>query len=391
MQRLTLELDSRVSQRTKSLQMTQDRLRALATQLSLAEERVRRSLATELHDYLGQILVVCRMKLTQASQGPLERREEHLRDADKNLQDAITYTRSLAAQLTPPVLREFGLLMGLTWLAEQMKQHELGVALQLNASSLDLSEEHAILLFQCVRELLMNIVKHSGTKQATLSVEVIEQTLVVTVTDEGRGFDLSTETSTSPGDTHFGLFSIRERMDAVGGRFQLLSFPGQGTSATLRLPMGSSRSSVTPQTDALISPPISPSQNAEAHIARVLMVDDHPMMRQGLRAIVEQFDHCHVIGEAADGQEALALAQQLRPDMVIMDVNMPNMDGIEATRQLLSVFPELIVIGLSVHNSAQVDAEMKLAGAAAYLTKDAAPELLYQAILTALSKRNSSR
>lgn len=117
------------------------------------------------------------------------------------------------------------------------------------------------------------------------------------------------------------------------------------------------------------------------------MVDDHPMVRQGLRAIVEQFDHCHVIGEAADGHEALSLAQRLRPDIVIMDVNMPNMDGIEATRQLLTLFPQLIVIGLSVHNSPQIEAEMNRAGAAAYLTKDAAPEQLYQAVLTALANR----
>ena len=124
---LSLELDARVSKRTQSLQMTQDRLRGLATQLSLEEERVRRTLASDLHDYLGQMLVVCRMKLTQASQGVNEPTQQQLREADRILQDAITYTRSLVAQLTPPVLREFGLIMGLTWLAEQMKHRGLKV------------------------------------------------------------------------------------------------------------------------------------------------------------------------------------------------------------------------------------------------------------------------
>ena len=75
---LTLELDSRVSQRTHALTVTQDRLRGLATQLSLAEERVRRSLAMDLHDYLGQLLVVCRMKLGQARQGMAEQRDQFL-------------------------------------------------------------------------------------------------------------------------------------------------------------------------------------------------------------------------------------------------------------------------------------------------------------------------
>ena len=125
---LTLELDSRVSQRTHALTVTQDRLRGLATQLSLAEERVRRSLATDLHDYLGQLLVVCRMKLSQALHGTAGQSDQPLHDADRLLNDAITYTRSLVAQLTPPVLREFGLIMGLTWLAEQMKQHYRDIA-----------------------------------------------------------------------------------------------------------------------------------------------------------------------------------------------------------------------------------------------------------------------
>ena len=382
---LTLELDSRVSQRTHSLTVSQERLRALATQLSLAEERVRRSLASELHDYLGQMLVVCRLKLTQASQGTNEAREQQLRDADRILQDAITYTRSLVAQLTPPVLREFGLIMGLTWLAEQMKQHhELRVGMTLNVTSVELSEEHAILLFQSVREILMNIVKHADTTEAALTVDLTQQTLVVTVKDTGRGFDLSAERS-SP-EPHFGLFSIRERMEAVGGEFVLTSIRGQGTTATLSLAVKPAVATVQFPSSPHTAPPLTSNQ-AQAQPVRVLMADDHPMVRQGLRAIVEQFDRIQVVGEAADGEEALRLAQSLLPDVVIMDVNMPKMDGVEATRHITSTCPNVVVIGLSVHNSPHVQTAMKEAGAAAYLTKDAAPEQLYQAILAAHGHR----
>jgi PAS domain S-box-containing protein len=383
---LTLELDSRVSQRTQSLQMTQDRLRALATQLSLAEERVRRSLASELHDYLGQMLVVCRMKLTQASQGANEPTELQLRDANRILQDAIAYTRSLVAQLTPPVLREFGLVMGLTWLAEQMKQHHgLRVGMRLNIPSVDLSEEHAILLFQSVRELLMNIVKHAGTTEAALTVDLAQQTLVLTVKDTGRGFDPSAEPPTP--EPHFGLFSIRERMEAVGGHFVLTSVPGHGTTATLSLSVElsapSTRSSSNPDT----SPSLSLNRGSQGEPVRVLIVDDHPMVRQGLRAIVDQFDRIQVVGEAGNGQEAVRLTQTLVPDVVIMDVNMPTIDGVEATRQITACYSHVVVIGLSVHNSPQVAEAMKQAGAAAYLTKDAAPEQLYQAICGAIDER----
>ena len=113
------------------------------------------------------------------------------------------------------------------------------------------------------------------------------------------------------------------------------------------------------------------------------------MVRQGLRGIVEQFDRIQVVGEAGDGQEAVQLAQTLLPDVVIMDVNLPTMDGVEATRQITACCPHVVVIGLSVHNSPQVAEEMKQAGAAAYLTKDAAPEQLYNAIRGALDQRRS--
>ncbi len=94
-----------------------------------------------------------------------------------------------------------------------------------------------------------------------------------------------------------------------------------------------------------------------------------------------------MIGEAGNGQEAVKLTQTLVPDVVIMDVNMPTMDGVEATHQITACYPRVVVIGLSVHNSPQVAEAMKQAGAVAYLTKDAAPEQLYQAICGAIDER----
>ena len=385
---LTLELDSRVSQRTHALTLSQDRLRGLATQLSLAEERVRRSLASELHDYLGQLLVVCRLKLNQAKQGPVEQRDQPLQDADRLLNDAITYTRSLVAQLTPPVLREFGLIMGLTWLAEQMKQHGLRVSMTLNVPVVELSEEHAILVFQSVRELLLNTVKHAGTTDAALTVDLVQDTLVVIVQDRGRGFDPSAELSIT--DPHFGLFSIRERMEAVGGKFTLTSAPGGGTTARLSLGIKSIAQPNPALSKAGSRPPLSSGRAIHGQSVRILMVDDHPMVRQGLRTIVEQFEEMEVVGEAVDGGDAVRLAQSLRPDVVIMDVNLPTMDGVEATKVITATCPNILVIGLSVHNSPQVESAMKEAGAATFLTKDAAPEQLHQAISAAVQSRRSS-
>ena len=114
------------------------------------------------------------------------------------------------------------------------------------------------------------------------------------------------------------------------------------------------------------------------------MVDDHPLVRQGLRGVVEGFDNMQVIGEASNGKEAVDQALSLRPNVVIMDVNMPVMNGIEATRLIKAQCPDITVVGLSVNNDRQVQAAMKAAGASAYLTKDTAPELLCKVISEAL-------
>jgi two-component system response regulator DegU len=109
-------------------------------------------------------------------------------------------------------------------------------------------------------------------------------------------------------------------------------------------------------------------------------VDDHPLVRQGLRGIVDGVDNMQVVGEAADGYQAVQFIKTHRPDVVVMDVNMPTMDGIEATRLIRRNFPEVAVIGLSVHNSDQIASAMREAGVMAYLKKDVAPEELQRTI-----------
>ncbi len=383
---LSVQLDQRVAERTHDLIETRQRLRSLASELSLAEQRVRRQIATELHDYLGQLLVVCRLKLSQASHRAQDTElAQQLKDADKIIQDSLSYTRSLVAELAPPVLREFGLLMGLTWLAEQMEQHGITVTMQVPSSSFHVEEDQAILLFQSARELLMNIVKHAGTKQALLSVVTTPagDMLTIRVADRGRGFDHALETRTV--GKHFGLFSIRERMEALGGRLELKSGLGQGTTASLILPLGSRGCAAGPVESDTGSN--QEKEEGQPNDVRVLMVDDHPLVREGLRGVLEGYEHVHIVAEAADGYEAVKLAEQLRPDVVIMDVNMPILDGIEATRLITQTMPSMAVIGLSVHQSHQIERSMKEAGAVAYLTKDVAAEQLHSAITSALEKK----
>ncbi|MGZ8375532.1 MAG: response regulator, partial [Nitrospira sp.] len=122
---------------------------------------------------------------------------------------------------------------------------------------------------------------------------------------------------------------------------------------------------------------------------RVLLVDDHTMMRQGLRAILESYPDIEVVGEACTGLEAVNAMELLSPRVVIMDINMPKMNGIEATAEIKSRFPETIVLGLSVNEEEGTKGAMLNAGAAMLLTKEAAGEQLYEAMQKVLKDTSS--
>ena len=112
---------------------------------------------------------------------------------------------------------------------------------------------------------------------------------------------------------------------------------------------------------------------------RVLIADDRPTTRRGLRALLALLPQVEVIGEAADGGECVNLVAEYRPDVVLMDMQMPVMDGAEATRRIKKQWPEVKVIALTIH--ARYRAEALAAGADAFLLKDGAPGTLAGAIL----------
>jgi len=104
-------------------------------------------------------------------------------------------------------------------------------------------------------------------------------------------------------------------------------------------------------------------------VCRVLIADDHKIMREGLVRLLQYEPDLDVVGQASDGQQAVDLAGELRPDIIIMDINLGEMSGIEATRRILLQCPDFRVIGLSMHEDRNVARAMREAGAAAYLTK----------------------
>jgi DNA-binding NarL/FixJ family response regulator len=123
------------------------------------------------------------------------------------------------------------------------------------------------------------------------------------------------------------------------------------------------------------------SSLAPPKVKRAIIADDHRIMREGLRSLLERSGDFECIAEADDGYQAVMLATELRPDIVIMDIAMPNLNGIEATRQIKSELPEVEVVVLSMHATRNYVLQVLQAGASAYLLKDSAFEELSTALL----------
>jgi DNA-binding NarL/FixJ family response regulator len=118
---------------------------------------------------------------------------------------------------------------------------------------------------------------------------------------------------------------------------------------------------------------------------RILLVDDHEIMREGMCALLRKHPEFEVVGQAADGRRALDLTQQLDPDVVVMDNGMPNLNGIDATRQVLTLNPRIKIMALSTHSDGSIVAKMIKSGACGYMLKESAFNELIDGLLTMMS------
>ncbi len=226
-------------QAQEALAQTRRRLQALASELSLAEERIRRQTALEIHDNIAQSIALATLQLGKVRRLDLP---PGLMSALEEMQalcvESLEGIRLLIADLSSPVLYELGLIPALKALASQLgKRHGLNIGFHAALEHLALDEDVKILIFQSVRELLINVAKHAQTESAEIRVRVKDSFLEAVVADRGVGADLSRVNPQMEAGGGFGLFSIRERLESVGGRFRFESSPGKGTKVTLMAPV----------------------------------------------------------------------------------------------------------------------------------------------------------
>lgn len=352
----------------------QARLRSLASELALTGERERRRIAQQLHDDIGHNLALLKFRLGEQRAGLPGGEYEQLSGL---LETCIQASRTLTFELSPPVLHELGLAAALEWLSHQLEtNYGITCNYEDDRRPKPLTEDLRVEVFQAARELLANTGKHSGASEAWISTRVDGQMLEVIIGDDGRGFDVARR-QRERNNLGFGLFSIRERLAHLDGSFELESAPGQGTEITLRVPLESAAGQeVAP---GLAQPRAGEAAAASPSIS-ILLADDQQLTRAGLRSLLEREGDLRVVGEAGTGTQAVELAAELNPDVVVMDVAMPGLNGIEATRQIIEASPVIKVIGLSMHSDGQYVLEMLRAGATGYLLKDCAQEDLAQAI-----------
>lgn len=378
-------LMEQLEQANRQLDTRARQLQRLTLALTQAEEVERRRVAHVLHDGLQQLLAAGRLPLRRlmSGKGTAVEQKDALKEVDSILQEAIDSSRTLSRELSPPLLYHAGLGPALELLAaDYAAKYGLEVDVQWEEETSKLTESLRAFLFESTRELLLNVHKHACADSVRIDVVADAEMACLSVRDDGKGADPTRfEFGDASAQSGFGLFGIRERIELLGGRCDIESRPGEGVCVTLAVPfeLPGSETDLAETADAASDGAQGESGDTSEPI-RVMVVDDHRVMRRGLIKLLGDVDGISVIGEAGDGPGALQKARHLCPDVVIVDVSLPEMNGIEVTRRLREELPRTQVVGLSMFEDRAIADEMLQAGAAAYLIKSGPSEGLISAV-----------
>jgi len=384
--------------RTAELEHRTKQLSEMAWDLTLAEHHAREDLARTLHDGLQQILVVVALNLQHQVKRETDRGRvpsELLTEAKQQMDEAMAVARSLNVQLFPPVLHRSGLPAALTWLANWAhEKYRLTVHISADPRADSARKDVRTLLFESVRELLFNAVKYAQTDRVTLALELdADEQLCITVTDQGVGFEPARlDDRSRSGQVGWGLFRIRERLTLLGGRLDVDSAPGRGTRVRLVAPRDAAPHAVVGASEsgvALTEAVSAVDEDRRSPDAlRILIVDDHPAVRHALREMLHQRPQFSVVGDASNGYEAIAHAHTLRPDVILMDVSMPHMDGVEATTRIHTELPDIRILGVSMMARNETAGAIEHAGAAGFFVKGTDTQRLIDHLLAFHASRN---
>ena len=380
----------------EALRVTESSLRQLSGRLLQLQDEERRRIARDLHDTTGQKIAALSMSLDRVARfldSKKPERQEALDEGREIVRTIGEEIRTLSYLLHPPLLDESGLGSAVRWYAEGFQKRS-GIRLNVNIGS-DLgrlSTEVEMALFRVVQESLTNVHRYSGSPDAEIRITDTADAVKLEVIDHGKGIEVGTARVKVEGIATLGVGipGMRERLRQLGGQLEV-EFGREGTRVSASVPLKKAKLAERPdEYEIAVVAPAKGDSNGDAKTTssdmrrRILIADDHEVMRRGVRGLLESHDEWAVCGEAFEGREVVVKSRELRPDLIIMDINMPGLTGIDAAQQIRKENPTTKILFFSVHESAQTVREVVNAGAQGYVAKSRAGHDLVDAVRNVL-------
>jgi DNA-binding NarL/FixJ family response regulator len=383
-------------EKRRSIAMQQ--MRQFAHKLVEKVELERRSIAELLRNEIAQDLNGLSITMEISKQLSANNQQTVIADAEKLVKSLLEKIELLSLDLWPGMLEHLGLLPALIWQLNRFTK-ETGIQVDFQHSGLEQGVPHSIKLdcYRILQELLDNIALHAETQSAELRIWIDDRVNLV-VLDTGKGFELDTVLESGAAG---GLIAVQERVTAAGGDLSIVSRVDEGTEIIARLPIDAYQEEGKPDEklrsvnfpDTLLKT-VNPkeinaevpkskavlSQTTEHQSIRLMLAHGNELVRHALRTIIGAMDGVSIVSETDDGQQVLQLVEQNRPAILLADMLLPNMSGLEIIRQIIKTMPQVRIIIMSSHMEEVYILEVLHVGAMGYVLTSASTEDIAKAI-----------
>lgn len=384
-----------LAEANEAMRASEATLRQLSGKLMQAQDDERRRIARDLHDITGQKLASLSMLLSQTL-----RMQKHCCDPEVQsvLNECLDDTRQVTNEirvlsylLHPPLLDELGLASAVQWYAQGYEARTgIKVHVDIRKGFPRLATDAEVGLFRIIQEALTNVHRYAGSRKAEVKIRAAQGHVTLTVRDFGKGMpaDMARRLNSQSGTPGVGIRGMRERVRQLAGILEIASDPGHGTTLTATLPTFQTQGEERPEENGVGqtsgATPDEAKTDSSAR-ARILIADDHEVLRRGVRTILEREGSWEICGEATNGQEAVEKTVTLKPDLVILDINMPLLNGVAALARMKQNHSLAKVLMFTVQESEQMMNETLDAGAQGFVSKARAGDDLVVAVKTVLS------
>ncbi|PFQ22627.1 hybrid sensor histidine kinase/response regulator transcription factor [Bacillus cereus] len=307
--------------------------------ITLAEERNR--LSSELHDTVGHaytsiIMGMETLRTELATEMGIQRLDSLLEMGRKSIEDVRGYLHQMDSRCQSP-----SLIQSLQNLGAEFQEHaQVNVSFRTFGEEYQLSRQAKITFVRCLQESLTNAVRHGQGTEIIVSLQFEQQYTRLEVQDNGKG--------NVEWQEGFGMNAMKERAMNLQGHLSVYTKPEEGMLVTCTIPR---------QTEI------------KNGLIRLLIVDDQPFVRESLRTLLDRYEDLNVVGLAEDGNEAIDLCGRLQPHVILMDLDMQHMDGIEATKKIKQQWPHIRVLIFTTFQDTEQAVESLRNGADGFLLK----------------------